>query len=79
MTTFRSEETLVGLFGVAVIAWTLWTIERGLRHGRLPIGRSYVRRDERAGAFAVLLAFYAGSALLLVFICFDLLFGIRIL
>ncbi len=76
MTTFRSEDTLVGLIAaVVVVPWTLWTISRGLRDGKLPIGRAYVRRDERAGPFWVLLALYVGAAGMALFISLDLLFG----
>ncbi|HEX8225080.1 MAG TPA: hypothetical protein VF605_14775 [Allosphingosinicella sp.] len=77
MTTSRSEELLVGFIALGVVPWAIWTIRRGLQRGMLPIGRSYVRRDERAGAFGALLAFYAGAACAMAFIALDLLFGIR--
>ena len=76
MTTFRSEDTLVGIIAaVVVVPWTVWTISRGLRDGKLPIGRAYVRRDERAAPFWVLLALYVAAAGMAVFISLDLLFG----
>jgi len=53
----------------------VWTISRGLREGKLPIGRAYVRRDERAAPFWVLLALYVAAAGMAVFISLDLLFG----
>jgi hypothetical protein len=76
MTISRSEDVLMGIIAaVVVVPWTTWTLARGLRDGKLPIGRSYVRRDERAAPFWVLLALYAAAALVAVFISLDLLFG----
>jgi hypothetical protein len=76
MTTSLSEELLVGLVGLALIPWIGWTIRRGLRQGALPIGRAYVRRDERRAAFNVLVGLYLTAAVLVAFICADLLLGI---
>ena len=76
MTISRSEDLLVGIIGFGVVPWTVWIILRGLRDGRLPIGRGHVRRDERAGAFAVLLGLYGIAALLVAFISVDLLLGL---
>ena len=79
MTTFRSENTLVGFVaGAVVLPWVLLTIMRALREGRLPIGRGYVQRDERPAAYWVLFGFYAVSALLAAVICLDLLFGVTL-
>ncbi len=79
MTTFRSENTLVGLVaGAVILPWIAWTLARALKDGRLPLGRSYVRRDERPGPFWVLFGFYAVSALLAGVICADLLFGLQV-
>ncbi|HEX8215079.1 MAG TPA: hypothetical protein VF582_06360 [Allosphingosinicella sp.] len=76
MTISRSDELLVGIIAaVVVVPWTTWIVARGLRGGRLPIGRGAVRRDERAAAFWVLLGLYAAAALAAVFISLDLLFG----
>lgn len=77
MTIFRSEETLVGLFALAVVPWAAWTVVRGLRREKLPIGRAYVGRD-RQGAFRVLLAFYVLAGLLAAVISVDLLFNLDI-
>jgi hypothetical protein len=44
----------------------------------LPIGRGYVRRDERRGAFGVLLGFYVISALVVGLIGLDLLLGLNL-
>ena len=65
MTTFRSEDMLGGLVALALVPLIAWTIRRGLRRGALPIGRGHVRRDERAGAFNALLAFYAVALVLI--------------
>jgi hypothetical protein len=75
MTTFRSENVLVGLIAGALVPWIGWRLARALRERRLPIGRSHVSRDERAGAFYLLFAFYAASAVAAAFICLDLLLG----
>lgn len=76
MTTFRSEDTLVGIIAaVVVVPWTVWIISRGFRDGKLPIGRAYVRRDERAVPFWVLMGLYVAAAGMAVFISLDLLFG----
>ncbi|MBA3677721.1 MAG: hypothetical protein H0W74_10010 [Sphingosinicella sp.] len=75
MTIFRSEETLVGIMGIGVFAWTIWTVQRGMKLGRLPVGRAYVRRDERRGAFQATLVLYLLAALMMIFISADLLFG----
>ena len=78
MTTFRSENVLVGLIAAAVVPWISWTLSRGLRDGKLPIGRAYVHRHERRGAFNLLLALYIVAALMAAIIALDLLFGLRV-
>ena len=75
MTIFRSEETLVGIVALAVVPWLVWRLRRGLNEGRLPIGRAYVERAERPGAFRALFAFYVVAALMMAFISLDLLAG----
>lgn len=77
MTISRSEDLLAGIVALGVVPWVVWIIRRGLRDGKLPIGRSHVRRDERAAPFWALLGFYVCAALLMFFISLDLLFGIR--
>jgi hypothetical protein len=79
MTTFRSEEGLVGLVALGVIPWIAWTVQRGLREARLPIGRTYVHRAERPGVFNALLVFYLLSALLMAAIVADYMLGFEIL
>ncbi|MDQ3139822.1 MAG: hypothetical protein M3Q15_03765 [Pseudomonadota bacterium] len=77
MTTFRSEAALVGLIAAGLVPWIGWTLVRGLRQGRLPIGRGYVRRDERSGAFRFLFALWVAMAALAFVIALDLLFGMN--
>ena len=76
MTTFRSEEGLVGLLSLVVAPWVAWTVLRGLRDGRLPVGRGHVVRSERPAAFDLMLAFYGVGGLAMVAIGLDLLFGL---
>ena len=77
MTTFRSEDVVVGIIAFAAVPWIVWILARARRERRLPIGRTYVHRDERPGAFRVLLLFYMASAALMLFISLDLLLGLR--
>jgi hypothetical protein len=74
--TFRSEDMLVGLMTFATVPWIIWIMVRAQRERRLPLGRSYVLRDERPGPYRVLLAFYAAAAGLMLFISLDLMLGI---
>ena len=76
MTTFRSEDFLVGLVALGLVPWIGWTLARGLRSGRLPIGRSHIDRGERPGAFNALLFCYVATALLMAVIAADLLLTI---
>jgi hypothetical protein len=78
MLTTSSEDLLVGLFALGVVPWIGWTLVRGLREGRLPIGRAYVRRDERPGAYRALLGFWVAMALAAPMISLDLLFGLDV-
>lgn len=75
MTISLSEQLLVALVSLGLVPWIIWTVRRGLRSGMLPIGRGYVRRDDRPQAFNLLLWVYALVALLAVYIAFDLTFG----
>ena len=79
MTTFRSEDAFVGFIaGAIVLPWIGWTLFRGLRASRLPIGRAYVERAERPAPFWFLFGLYAASAVMAAVICLDLLFGLRL-
>jgi hypothetical protein len=75
--TGTPDELLVGtLCLLIVVPWIAWTLRRGLSQGALPVGRGYVRRDERPGPFWALLASYVVAILLMGFIGIDLLFGL---
>ena len=79
MTAFRTEDTLVGLVaGAVLLPWIGWTLFRGFRQGRLPIGRGYVARDERAAPFWVLFGLYCAAAAMAAVIALDLLFGVSL-
>jgi len=49
---------------------------RGLREQRLPLYRSYVRRNDGAAKFRLLLALHALSFLLIATVAADLLLGL---
>jgi hypothetical protein len=78
LNSLRSEEGLVGLVALGVIPWIVWTLRRGVREERLPIGRTYVIRSERPGVFNALILFYLLAALLMAAIALDLLLGINL-
>ncbi|MFL6843862.1 MAG: hypothetical protein ACJ8ER_03145 [Allosphingosinicella sp.] len=69
----------MGVISLVAAIWALWTLRRGLSEERLPVGRTYVRRAERPGAFRLLSLLYPALALLLAAIGADLLFhfGLR--
>jgi hypothetical protein len=69
---------LVGLIAGALVPWIGWRLTRALRERTLPIGRGYISRSERAGAYWVLFGFYAVSGVLAAVICMDLLFGMSL-
>ena len=70
----NGEDLIVGLVALGLVPWITWTVRRGLASGRLPIGRSYVIRDERPGAFSTLLLFYIAIALFMALVALDLIF-----
>ena len=75
--TASPDELLVGTMCLLIVVpWIAWTLRRGLRQGALPVGRGYVRRDERPGPFWALLASYVVAILLMAFVGIDLLFGL---
>ena len=74
----RSADTLVGLVALLLVPWLVWTMQRGLREGRLPVARSYVRRAERPGAFHVMLVLYLAILVTVTMIAADLLFGLNL-
>ena len=76
--TGRTDDLLVGVLClIVVLPWIGWTVRRGLANGRLPIGRGYVERVERPGAFRVLLALYIVAGAMIAFAGLDLIFQIR--
>ena len=73
MTTFRSEELLVGLIGLGLLPLIAHRIVRGLREGRLPLYRTYVTREEAGAKFSFLLGLHALSFILVAAMSADLL------
>ena len=78
MTTFRSEEFLVGVVALLLVPLIAVRIVRGLRDGELPLYRTRLTRDAGAARFNLLLALHAASLLLIAVIAADLLFGLGI-
>jgi hypothetical protein len=67
---------LVGLIAFATVPWIISLLVRGRRDQRLPIGRAYIRQDERPGAYRSLLLFYIACAALMLFVSVDLMLGL---
>lgn len=67
----------IGLIAALLVPWLIWTMRRGLREGRLPIGRSHVVRAERPGPFHVMLALYLAILVAVTMITADLLWGLN--
>jgi hypothetical protein len=78
MTTFRSEEMLVGAIGLALLPMIAWRIFRGLREGRLPIYRTYLTRDEGRAKFNAVLGLHVLSFVVVAVIAADLLFDLGV-
>ena len=76
MTTYRSDELLVGLVALALVPLIGLRIVRGFREGRLPIYRTYLHRAESGAKFAVLMALHVLIFLLIAAIAADLLLGL---
>lgn len=70
------SDLLVGLIGFGLLPLIALRIRRGLREGRLPVYRTYHRRDEGEGKFRLLLGVHAFSFALVAAITADLLFGL---
>jgi hypothetical protein len=73
MTTFRSEEMLVGLVALTLIPLIGMRILRGLRDGQLPLYRTRIEREAGPGRFNALLALHVLSLLLVAVVAADLL------
>ena len=78
MTISRSEDLFVGAIGLVLLPLIAMRIVRGLRDGRLPVYRTYLRREENAAKFNVLLALHAVSFLVIGAVSVDLLFGLNL-
>ncbi len=78
MTITRSEDLLVGLIGLALLPLIALRILRGLRDGRLPLYRTYHRREDGRAKFNALLGLHVASFLLVAVIAADLLLGLRL-
>jgi hypothetical protein len=78
MTTFRSDELLVGFVALALVPLIGLRILRGLRDGRLPLYRTYLDRSDNGAKFGVLMALHALSLLLVGVAAADLLFNLGI-
>ena len=74
----RSEDLLVGLIALVLLPLIGWRIVRGLRGGRLPIYRTYLRREESGARFTLLLVLHAASFAVVALVAADLLFGLRL-
>jgi hypothetical protein len=72
MTTSRSEDLLVGLIGLVLLPLIANRILKGIREGRVPIYRTYLRREESEAKFFALLALHAVSFLVVAIIAADL-------
>jgi hypothetical protein len=79
MTTFRSDDGIVGLICLLLLPLIGARILRGLRDGRLPVYRTYLRREENQAKFALLLGLHGLSFIMVAVIAADLLLqlGIR--
>lgn len=71
-------DIVIGLLAALLVPWLIWTMRRGLREGRLPIGRTYVHRAERPGPFWFMFALYVAILLTVAMIAADLLFGLNL-
>ena len=74
--TFAGEETLVGLIALALLPLIALRIWRGLRDGRLPVYRTYLRREQSGAKFALLLVLHSAAFLLIALAAADLLLGL---
>ena len=76
MTTFRSEDVLVGFVALALLPLIAQRVLRGLRQGRLPLYRTYLQREESEAKFRVLLGLHVLSFLLVGIVAADLILGL---
>jgi hypothetical protein len=76
MTISRSEDLLFALVALALVPAIAFMMRRGLRAGRMPIGRAYVRRDERPGGFNALFLLYIAAMVFLAIMAADLILNL---
>ena len=76
MTTFRSEDVLVGFVALALLPLIAQRVLRGLRQGRLPLYRTYLQREESEAKFRLLLGLHMLSFLLVGIVAADLILGL---
>jgi hypothetical protein len=70
------EDLLVGTFALALVPLIAVRIARGLRDGRVPVYKTYLRREDDRSKFAVLMALHALSLVLVATIAADLLLNL---
>ena len=78
MTTFRSEDFLVGLVALLLVPFITARIVRGLRDGELPVYRTRLSRQASRSRFNLLLALHVVSLVLIALVAADLLLGLGI-
>ena len=71
-----SEDILVGLFALALVPLIALRIARGLRDGRVPVYKTYLRREDDRSEFVVLIALHSLSLLIVAAIAADLLLNL---
>ena len=76
MTISRSEDLLVGLIGLVLLPLIGHRLLRGMREGRLPLYRTYLRREENVAKFNFVLGLHVLSLLLVGTIAADLLLNL---
>ena len=76
MTISRSEDLLVGVVGLVLLPLIASRVLRGLREGRLPLYRTYLRRDESEAKFITLLGLHVVSFVVVAVIAADLLLSL---
>jgi hypothetical protein len=74
--TFPGENLLVGLIALALLPLIALRIWRGVRDGRLPVYRTYLRREESGAKFALLIVLHGAAFLLIAVAAADLLLGL---
>jgi hypothetical protein len=76
MAAASNGDLLVGLLALALVPMIGLRLWRGFRDGRLPLYRTYFKREQDGGKFAFLLALHALSLLLVAAIAADLLLNL---